>query len=51
MSKKVIVIGGGIAGMESSSYLSAMGYDVTLIEKEEEYYKECINKLALWLEE
>jgi len=36
MSKKVIVIGGGIAGMESSSYLSAMGYDVTLIEKEED---------------
>ncbi len=35
MNKKVIVIGGGIAGMESSSYLSAMGYDVTLLEKEE----------------
>ncbi|MEI6764925.1 MAG: FAD-dependent oxidoreductase [Bacteroidota bacterium] len=32
--KKVIVIGGGIAGMESAAYLSAMGYYVTLIEKE-----------------
>jgi heterodisulfide reductase subunit A2 len=35
MSKKVVVIGGGIAGMEASSYLSAMKYDVTLIEKED----------------
>jgi len=34
MSKKVVVIGGGIAGMESSAYLTAMGYDVTLLEKE-----------------
>ena len=34
MSKKVAVIGGGIAGMEASAYLSAMGYNVTLIEKE-----------------
>lgn len=33
MSKKVFVIGGGIAGMESSAYLSAMGYEVVLIEK------------------
>jgi heterodisulfide reductase subunit A len=31
--KKVVVIGGGIAGMESSAYLTAMGYNVTLIEK------------------
>ena len=34
--KKVIVIGGGIAGMESSSCLSAMGYEVTLLEKQAE---------------
>ena len=27
------------------------GFSSILIEKEEEYYKECINKLALWLEE
>lgn len=34
MSKKrVIVIGGGIAGMESSANLAAMGHEVTLIEK------------------
>ncbi|MBP7496521.1 MAG: CoB--CoM heterodisulfide reductase iron-sulfur subunit A family protein [Bacteroidales bacterium] len=33
MSKKVIVIGGGIAGMEASAYLATMGYDVTLLEK------------------
>ena len=36
MSKKVVVIGGGIAGMESSAYLAAMGYDVVLLEKENE---------------
>lgn len=31
--KQVIVIGGGIAGMEASSYLAAKGYKVDLIEK------------------
>lgn len=36
MAKKVVVIGGGIAGMESSAYLAEMGYDVTLLEKEKE---------------
>ncbi|OFX72807.1 MAG: hypothetical protein A2X12_05930 [Bacteroidetes bacterium GWE2_29_8] len=30
--KQVIVIGGGIAGMEAASYLSAMGYIVTIVE-------------------
>jgi heterodisulfide reductase subunit A len=34
MKKKVVVIGGGIAGMESSAHLAAMGYDVTLLEKD-----------------
>jgi heterodisulfide reductase subunit A2 len=33
MAKKVIVIGGGIAGMEVSTYLTSMGYDVILMEK------------------
>ncbi len=33
MKKKVIVIGGGIAGMESSAHLAALGYEVTLLEK------------------
>lgn len=33
MTKKIIVIGGGIAGIESSAHLSKMGYDVTLLEK------------------
>jgi heterodisulfide reductase subunit A2 len=32
--KKVVVIGGGVAGMESSAQLASMGYDVTLIEKQ-----------------
>ena len=37
MSKKrVIVIGGGIAGMESSTNLAAMGHEVTLLEKSNE---------------
>lgn len=31
--KKVVVVGGGIAGMESAAYLTAMGYNVTLVEK------------------
>lgn len=35
MAKKVVVIGGGIAGMESSVFLSAMGYKVTLLEKKD----------------
>lgn len=35
VEKKVIVIGGGIAGMEAASSLAAFGIDVTLIEKEE----------------
>lgn len=35
MKKKIVVIGGGIAGMESSAHLAAMGYDVTLVEKEQ----------------
>ena len=33
--KKIVVIGGGIAGMESSSFLAAMQYDVTILEKAE----------------
>jgi len=33
MAKKVIVIGGGIAGMEVSTHLTSMGYDVILMEK------------------
>lgn len=31
--KRVIVLGGGIAGMEASAYLAAKGYHVDLIEK------------------
>lgn len=34
MGKKVVVIGGGITGMEASVQLSALGYSVTLLEKE-----------------
>ncbi len=33
MGRKVVVIGGGIAGMEASAYLASMGYDVTLLEQ------------------
>lgn len=35
MSKKVAVIGGGIAGMESAASLATMGYKVTLLEKKD----------------
>lgn len=34
MNKKVVVIGGGITGMEASVQLSALGYSVTVLEKE-----------------
>jgi heterodisulfide reductase subunit A len=34
MSKKVVVIGAGPAGMETSTYLANFGFDVDLIEKE-----------------
>jgi len=33
MAKKVIVIGGGIAGMESAAQMARMGYDVSLLEQ------------------
>ena len=36
MTKKIITIGGGIAGTEVSSVLAGLGYEVTLIEKEAE---------------
>jgi heterodisulfide reductase subunit A2 len=32
--KNVVVIGGGVAGMESSAQLADMGFNVTLVEKE-----------------
>ncbi|PKP03778.1 MAG: FAD-dependent oxidoreductase [Bacteroidetes bacterium HGW-Bacteroidetes-6] len=34
MNKKVVVIGGGPAGMESATYLSDIGFEVSLIEKD-----------------
>ena len=36
MNKRVVIIGGGIAGMEASSVLSKLGIDVLLIEKKEQ---------------
>ena len=35
VEKKVIVIGGGVAGMEAASSLAAFGIEVTLIEKDD----------------
>lgn len=34
--KKVIVIGSGVSGLSASSYLAKYGYDVTLLEKNEQ---------------
>lgn len=36
LGNKIIVIGGGIAGIEASTILTKMNYDVTLIEKEQQ---------------
>ena len=35
MKKKTVVIGGGIAGLSSASFLAKSGFDVTLLEKNE----------------
>jgi len=35
MPKHIVVIGGGPAGLETSSCLAKMGFRVTLVEKEE----------------
>jgi heterodisulfide reductase subunit A len=35
MAKKVVVIGGGVAGLESASDLADFGFDVHLVEKDE----------------
>jgi len=34
--KKVVVVGGGVAGMEAARVASLRGHEVTLFEKEEE---------------
>ncbi|MDO9339516.1 MAG: FAD-dependent oxidoreductase, partial [Bacteroidales bacterium] len=34
MSKQVIIIGGGVAGLEAAGQLSKAGIEVSLIEKE-----------------
>lgn len=34
--KHIIVIGGGVAGMESAIHLCDMGYEVTLVEKQDQ---------------
>ncbi|HNW98801.1 MAG TPA: FAD-dependent oxidoreductase [Bacteroidales bacterium] len=36
MKKRVTIIGGGIAGMETATYLASMGYETTLLEKSNE---------------
>jgi phytoene desaturase len=32
-TKKVIIIGAGVAGLSAASYLAAKGFDVTILEK------------------
>lgn len=36
MSKKVLIIGGGVAGLEASGVLSKLGYNVTIVEESEQ---------------
>jgi sulfide:quinone oxidoreductase len=44
--KKVLVLGGGIAGVEAASLLSEYGFDVTLVSNRDYYY---IYPLAIWI--
>jgi len=44
--KKVMVVGGGIAGVEAASLLSEYGFDVTLVSSRDYYY---IYPLAIWV--
>jgi heterodisulfide reductase subunit A len=36
MSKKVLIIGGGVAGLEASGVLSKLGYNVTIVEESDQ---------------
>ncbi|MEN8141417.1 MAG: FAD-dependent oxidoreductase [Thermodesulfobacteriota bacterium] len=44
--KKVIVLGGGFSGVESSIYLSKLGYDVTLVSNRDYLY---MYPAAIWV--
>jgi len=44
--KKILVLGGGIAGVEATSLLSEYGFDVTLVSDRDYYY---IYPLAIWI--
>ena len=43
MTKKIVIIGGGIAGMESAAYLNAVGYHVSIIEKDGKFGGHLLN--------
>jgi len=44
--KKVLVLGGGFAGVDAVSYLKKMGYDVTLVSNREYFY---IYPTSIWI--
>jgi len=44
--KKVLVLGGGFAGVDAASHLQKMGYDVTLVSDREYFY---IYPTSIWV--
>lgn len=48
MNKHVVVIGGGVAGLEAAAWLSKAGFDVSLVEKQEKTGGHVINWFRLF---
>jgi heterodisulfide reductase subunit A-like polyferredoxin len=51
MEKKVVILGGGVAGLEAASNLAAFGFKVDLIEKKHSWGAMSLNGTAFSFEE